>query len=185
MCVAFLSLDAELFSRLFTNVWLEKRMENHGGGDKLQCVPLMANLWPQLRDPFPFPKPKATPKPKRNQLRVIVGLQLKLGLGQHGDLLINLTNSALIFADFVRRTRMHLICLKRAWLSVGIGVGPECWTCRWLYQVRLNVPVVLVWLWIASAKWQVQKLTRRRLLKWNADNIFIWLKSRTSDQLPE
>jgi len=114
MCVAFLSLDAELFSRLFTNVWLEKRMENHGGGDKLQCVPLMANLWPQLRDPFPFPKPKATPKPKRNQLRVIVGLQLKLGLGQHGDLLINLTNSALIFADFVRHTRMHLICLKRA-----------------------------------------------------------------------
>jgi len=108
MCVAFLSLDAELFSRLFTNVWLEKRMKSHGGGDKLQCVPLMANLWPQLKDPIPKPSQLGL------TFRVRLRLRLKLGLGQHGDLLINLTNSALIFADFVRHTRMHLICLKRA-----------------------------------------------------------------------
>lgn len=33
--------------------------------------------------------------------------------GRHADLLINLTNSTLIFADFVRHTQMNLICLKR------------------------------------------------------------------------
>lgn len=46
---------------------------------------------------------------------------LRLDAVSDADLLINLTNSALIFADFVRHTQMHLICLKRMEAEAEVG----------------------------------------------------------------
>lgn len=123
MCVAFLSLDAELFSRLFTNVCslqsatiagathTHTESHMHSGLFHLWLTP-----WPPVQLSSDFDSDLDSP------LDVdATQCELRLDAVSNADLLINLTNSTLIFADFVRHTQMNLICLKRTEAEAAVG----------------------------------------------------------------